>query len=333
MRNSFLAFNAVFGILASVFIFVGVSGLPRETPMDMGTFMAFWAAYGLLYAGLTEMLTIGLELFMAKPYFERLRPIIEQKPESVESGGDPGEVRGNIEFSHISFKYAENGPLILDDVSLSIREGQFVAVTGPSGSGKSTLLRLLLGFEKPGRGTVLIENQDLSQLDAAKVRRQMGVVMQNSGLLPDEIYRNIIGYSSLTMDDAWEAARMAGLEEDIKNMPMGMHTMIAEGASTISGGQKQRIIIARALARKPKVLLLDEATSALDNRTQETVAAGLDALPVTRIVVAHRLSTIRNADLIIVLDKGRVAERGSFSELMAAKGMFHALARRQMIRD
>jgi len=328
--NAFDAFNALFGVLGSALIFAGAVYFERDNDMDMGTFMAFWAAFGGLQGGLLTLVGGVTKVFQAKPLFERLEPILSELPEDGGSDGDPGRIEGAIEVSGVTFGYGENGPMVLRDVSFKVEPGSFVAITGPSGSGKSTLLRLLLGFEKPQSGCILYENQDLSQLDAAKVRKQLGVVLQNGGLLPGDIFTNIIGASTLTIEDAWQAARMAGLDEDIKEMPMGMHTVISEGAGTLSGGQRQRLIIARALARKPRVLLLDEATSALDNRTQDIVTQSLNRLPVTRIVIAHRLSTIKDADRIIVMDRGEVKEQGTFEELMNAGGLFSELAKRQM---
>jgi ABC-type bacteriocin/lantibiotic exporter with double-glycine peptidase domain len=328
--GAFSAFNAAFGTIGSALIFTGVIYFERENNMDMGTFMAFWVAFGGLQRGILSLVGAVTQVFQAIPYFERLKPIIEEVPENSEVKGDPGEIKGNIEISNLSFRYNQDGPLILKDVSFKIKPGEFVAITGPSGSGKTTLLRLLLGFEEPQSGSILLENQDLSQLDVSKVRKQMGVVLQNGGLMPGDIFTNIIGASTLTIEDAWKAAEMAGFDKDIKEMPMGMHTVVSEGASSLSGGQKQRLIIARALARNPSVLLLDEATSALDNRTQEIVTKSLNELPVARLVIAHRLSTIKGADTIIVLKDGEVCEVGKYENLMDAKGLFYDLAKRQM---
>jgi ATP-binding cassette subfamily C protein len=202
---------------------------------------------------------------------------------------------------------------------------------GESGSGKSTLLRLLLAFERPLSGSIYYDNQDLAGIDLDEVRRQIGVVLQNDKLLPGDILTNIIGSAPLTADDAWEAVRVAGLEDDIKALPMGMYTTVTEGGKTLSGGQRQRLMIARAVVRKPKILIFDEATSALDNRTQAIVSRALDAMGTTRIVIAHRLSTIRNADRIYVLDKGVVSQAGTYDELMSQPGGFAELAKRQLL--
>lgn len=231
---------------------------------------------------------------------------------------------------NLHFAYGSNNPKILHDVTLTASPGEFIALVGGSGSGKSTLLRLLLGFEKPDSGTVYYDGEDLASLNVQAVRRQIGVVMQNAQLQPGFILQNIIGSSNLTADDAWEAARMAGFDEDIKQMPMGMYTVISEGSGTLSGGQRQRLLIAAALVRKPGIIIFDEATSALDNRTQEVVSSSLKQLKSTRIVIAHRLSTIRKADRIYCLDEGRVVQSGSYDELMAQEGFFKELASRQI---
>jgi ATP-binding cassette subfamily C protein len=215
-------------------------------------------------------------------------------------------------------------------VSLKIKAGEFVAFVGSSGCGKSTLMRLMLGFEQPGSGSIYFDGQDLQSLDIRLVRQQMGVVMQQSRVMPTEIYRNIIGASSRSIDDAWEAAEKAGFAEDIRNMPMGMHTYVSEGGGTLSGGQRQRLMIARAIVNKPKIIFLDEATSALDNRTQAIVTESMDRMDATRIVIAHRLSTIINADRICYLQGGQMIEMGTYQELMDKNGMFAELARRQM---
>jgi ABC-type bacteriocin/lantibiotic exporter with double-glycine peptidase domain len=219
---------------------------------------------------------------------------------------------------------------VVRDVSLAARPGEFVAIVGPSGSGKSSLFRLLLGFERPESGAIYYDAQDLAGLDAQAVRQQMGVVIQNARVASGSIFDNIIGSAPLTIDDAWEAARGAGLAEDISQMPMGMYTIVSEGGGNLSGGQRQRLLIARAIVRKPRIFLFDEATSALDNRTQAKVSRTLEALQSTRIVIAHRLSTIVNADRIFVMEKGVLVQIGSYRELADQEGLFRALVKRQL---
>jgi ABC-type bacteriocin/lantibiotic exporter with double-glycine peptidase domain len=242
----------------------------------------------------------------------------------------PGELAGSIEINHVNFRYQQDLPMVLRDVSLSVKPGQFAAFVGPSGSGKSTLLRLLLGFEKPESGAIYFDGQDLLGLDIEAVRRQMGVVIQNARLVSGSILNNIVGSAPLTMEDAWEAARQAGLDQDIRELPMGMHTLVSEGGANLSGGQRQRLLIARAMVKKPGIFLFDEATSALDNITQSTVSRSLEALQATRIVVAHRLSTIINADSIFVFEKGTVVQRGTYEELSNEEGLFRKLVQRQL---
>lgn len=232
--------------------------------------------------------------------------------------------------SATSFRYGPEDPLVLHNVNIEVKPGEFVAIVGSSGSGKSTLLRLLLGFEKPLVGMIRYNGHDLANLDMQALRRQIGVVLQDGAVLGGSIYENIVGSSHLTIDDAWEAAQLAGLEEDIRKMPMQLHTVITAGGGTLSGGQYQRLLIARALARKPRVLFLDEATSALDNQTQKKVSDSLENLQATRVVIAHRLSTIMQADKIVVLDKGTIVQSGTYKELLEQDGFFAELARRQM---
>jgi ATP-binding cassette subfamily C protein len=236
-----------------------------------------------------------------------------------------------VSVDQVSFRYALQSQLALEGVSMKVNPGDFVAIVGPSGAGKSTIFRLLLGFEQPEQGSIFFDGRDLNDLDLGALRRQIGVVLQTSQLMPGDIFKNIVGTSQLTMEDAWAAAESAAIADDIRAMPMGMHTYVSEGAGTFSGGQIQRLLIARAIVKTPRILLFDEATSALDNRTQQLVTDSLASLRATRIVVAHRLSTVRSADRILVLDDGRVVESGSYHDLMAEQGLFAALALRQLV--
>jgi ABC-type bacteriocin/lantibiotic exporter with double-glycine peptidase domain len=261
-----------------------------------------------------------------------IKPVLEEKPESSSGRKIVTSLSGDIEVSKLSFKYGKESPTVLDNISLKVKKGEYLAIVGKTGCGKSTLMRLLLGFENPDKGAIYYSGRDLSTLDLRSVRQKIGVVMQNGSLFPGDIFSNIIITSPWkTMDDAWEAARMAGIEDDIKAMPMGMHTMISEGAGGISGGQKQRLMIARAIIGKPQILFFDEATSALDNITQNHVAESIAKLHSTRVVIAHRLSTIKHCDRIVVIDEGKIAEEGTYDELMGLKGQFYELAIRQVV--
>jgi ATP-binding cassette subfamily C protein len=242
-----------------------------------------------------------------------------------------GELSGEIEAHHLSFRYDDDGPAVLDDVSFHVLPGEFVAVVGGSGSGKSTLLRLLIGFDEPTSGTVLYDGQDLAGLDQAAVRRQCGVVLQNAQPFTGSILDCIRGSQTASLDDVWEAAEMSGLARDIRQLPMGLHTVVSAGGGTLSGGQRQRLMIAQALVRRPRILFFDEATSALDNETQRIVTESTRKLRATRVVIAHRLSTVMDADRVFVMDQGRIVQQGTPAELRSdTAGLFHQLVRRQL---
>ncbi len=327
------AFNGAVPVVGTLLIFwIALPLLSHDRLMRTGDFVAFLSAYSSCISALLGTCAALLAAGNAIPLYEHARPILETLPEVDVRKADPGTLSGDIEVQHALFRYAADGPLVLHDVSFRVGPGEFVALVGPSGSGKSTLLRLLLGFETLESGAIYYDEQALDGLDIQAVRRQIGVVLQSGRLMSGDIFTNVVGSSSATLDDAWAAARMAGFGEDIEAMPMGMHTVISEGGSTLSGGQRQRILIARAIVHRPRILLFDEATSALDNRTQAIVADSLDRLQATRIVVAHRLSTIMSADRICVLDHGRIVQNGTYRDLIAKRGLFADLARRQIAR-
>ncbi len=316
-----LIFNLVFYIIA----------VKKSVELQAGTFIAFTTAFGGFSSGMISIINTVIQINVIKPTYEMSKPILETLPEYDEFQEDPGQLQGSVKVSGVSFRYEEDGPLILKNVNLEIKEGEYVAIVGPSGSGKSTLFRMLLGFEKPEAGQVYYDNKDLATVNVREVRRQMGVVMQNAQLMSGDIFSNIIGANTrLNMDDAMRAVKMAGMEDDIAQMPMGLHTVVAEGATTLSGGQRQRLLIARAIVNNPKILYFDEATSALDNKTQKVVQESLDGLESTRVVIAHRLSTIINCDRIIVLERGVITEEGTYEELMMKKGTFYEMAQRQL---
>jgi NHLM bacteriocin system ABC transporter ATP-binding protein len=331
VTNLLTAYQGVLPLLSLAILYGAVAlTLGSGGGMSTGTFLAFSAAFGQVLGASISLGSTAMTLLSVQPLFDRIRPILETPPEVADDQRDPGELSGDIELSRLTFAYDPDGPPVLNDVSFRVRAGEFVAIVGPSGSGKSTLLRLLLGFERPLRGTVQYDGQNLQTLDISAVRRQLGVVLQHSRIMPGSIFRNIVGSTLLGMDDAWEAARRAAIDEDIRQMPMGMHTVISEGAATLSGGQRQRLLIARALAQGPRILFFDEATSALDNRTQAVVSESLESLQATRVVIAHRLTTVIHADCIHVMVAGRIVESGTYRELMDRNGVFRELVERQL---
>ncbi|MGW1424285.1 NHLP bacteriocin export ABC transporter permease/ATPase subunit [Bradyrhizobium manausense] len=329
--NGLGAFETAFPTIATLIIYAYASYSSSGLLTDIGTFFAFFSAFGQSMGSVGSWAAGVSEALIAIPPLLRLRPLIASPTEIPDDRKSPGELSGSVELARVSFRYLQNGPLVLDNVSLKITPGEYVAVVGPSGSGKSSLFRLLLGFERAESGAVFYDGKSIETLDASALRRQLGVVLQSAKLANGNIYENICGGIRLPLDQAWEAARLAGIADDIQAMPMGMLTQVSEGVSTLSGGQRQRIMIARAIARRPRILLFDEATSSLDNRSQAIVSDALENLNVTRIVIAHRLSTVQRADRIIVLVDGKIVETGTFAELNAASGMFAAFARRQML--
>lgn len=330
LQNTLAVVTTSFPVATMAIIIFSAGKFMLGDNLDTGSFISFTTAYTTFQTTLLQMAMTVIASLNVVPLYERLKPVLETVPESDETKKYPGKLLGEIAVHNLNFSYSSDAPQILHDVTFTASPGEFIALVGGSGSGKSTLLRLLLAFEKPDSGTVFYDGEDLASLNVQAVRRQIGVVMQNGQLQPGFILQNIIGSSTLTVDNAWEAARMAGFDEDIKQMPMGMHTVISEGSGTLSGGQRQRLLIAASLVRKPAIIFFDEATSALDNRTQEVVSSSLEQLKATRLVIAHRLSTIRKADRIYCLDKGRIVQSGSYKELMAQEGFFKELASRQI---
>ena len=295
-------------------------------------YIAFTTAYGMVMGAFMSLAGVVSAIAQIRPYLEMMKPILDAEPEVAENKEILTALNGRIELSGVRFRYDESMPYVIDGMDLKIRPGEYVAVVGKSGCGKSTLVRLLLGFETPEKGAIYYDGKDLAGLDLRSLRRRIGTVTQDGTLFAENIFSNItISAPQLTEEDAWEAAEIAHIADDIRAMPMGMRTMISEGSGGISGGQKQRLMIARAVAPKPRVLIFDEATSALDNRTQRQVSEALDGLKCTRIVIAHRLSTIKNCDRILYLEGGRIIEDGTYDELIARNGLFAALVERQRL--
>ena len=328
----FLRANHAFGAIISLGGMILMYYMAVRSRVGVADYYAFNTAYGMVSGAFMSIAGIATTVAQFKPTIEMAKPIMDTIPEIAEGKPVIEKLSGGIEMSNVSFRYEDGMPNVIDNLSLKIRPGQYIAIVGSTGCGKSTLMRLLLGFEKPQKGAIYYDGKDLAGIDLKSLRRKIGVVMQNGKLFQGDIFSNIIiSAPHLTMDEAWAAAEMAGIAEDIRRMPMGMHTMISEGSGGISGGQRQRIMIARAIAPNPKIIMLDEATSALDNITQKIVSDSLDALKCTRIVIAHRLSTIRECDRIIYLENGKIVEDGTYDELIALNGRFATLVERQRL--
>lgn len=330
LDNALTVFNTVIPTVSAMALFITIASVLGS--IGIGDFIAFNAAFTQFFSGVLGMTAAVGNSMAVVPLYRRAQPILDAELEINTAKQSPGTLTGRVTLDHVSFEYEPRGKRIVDDVSLDIYPGEFVAIVGPSGAGKSTLFRLLMGFERPSEGIVSYDNKDLESLDIQAVRQQLGVVMQNSQIMPGSIFQNIVGNCpDVTSADAWRVAAMAGFDDDIRAMPMGMETYIAEGAATISTGQRQRLMIARALIKQPRILVFDEATSALDNRTQSIVTDSLSKLNVTRIVIAQRLSTIVGADRIVVLERGCIRQVGSYENLMKQPGLFRDMVSRQLV--
>ncbi len=329
---TFIKMNGVIslaiGLAGTILLYTSAVG----SGISVADYYAFNSAYGMVSGAFMSLSGVALKIATIKPIVDMAKPILDAEPETSGERTLVTELSGGIELNNVCFRYNEEMPNVIDGMSLKIHSGEYVAIVGKTGCGKSTLMRLMLGFEKPQKGAIYYDNRDINKLDLKSLRRKIGSVMQDGKLFQGDIYSNIvISAPNMTVDDAWRAAEVAGIAEDIRNMPMGMHTIISEGSGGISGGQRQRLMIARAIAPKPRLLIFDEATSALDNATQKQISDAIDKLKCTRIVIAHRLSTIRHCDRIIVLDNGRIAEEGNYEELVAKNGCFAELVARQRV--
>lgn len=328
----FIKIQSVFSLVISFGGMIVLYYLAIKNNMTAADYYSFNVAYGMVSAAFMSLAGVTTTVAQFKPILNMIRPILEVAPEIGEGKKIITKLRGSIELNHVTFRYNDDSPTIINDLSVKIDAGQYVAIVGRTGCGKSTLMRLLLGFEKPVSGSIYYDQRDINTLDLRSLRQKIGVVIQNGKLMQGSIYENIVVSAPfLTHEDAWEAARLAGMDKDIEEMPMGMFTMVSEGAGGISGGQKQRLMIARAIAPKPRILMFDEATSALDNITQKKVSTALDELKCTRIVIAHRLSTIKQCDRILVLDGGKIIEDGKYDELIEKGGFFADLVEHQRV--
>lgn len=328
----FIELNSVISLAISLTGTLVMYSLSVKSGISVADYYAFDTAYGMVSGAFMSLAGIALTAAQIKPVLTMVKPFFDAVPEVSDGKQVLTRLSGGIELNNVSFGYSDSMPPVIDNLSLKIRPGQYVAIVGKTGCGKSTLMRLLLGFEHPKKGAIYYDGRDLEKIELRSLRRRIGVVMQNGKLFQGDIYSNIvISAPWLSRQDAWDAAELAGIADDIRSMPMGMDTMISEGAGGISGGQRQRLMIARAIAPKPKILMFDEATSALDNLTQKKISQSLDSLKCTRIVIAHRLSTIRQCDWIIVLDQGKIIEDGRYQELIEKNGFFAELVARQRL--
>ena len=324
------ALAAALPLLAAAAVIL-VFTLSGPGTVAVGDFIVIYVLF-LLYQ--TAVVRLGESVSVLAgvvPAFNQIRPLLAETPETGAEGQSVEVLGGDVVFDHVSFRYDADGPLILDDVSIKVRAGEFVAIAGESGAGKSTLFRLTLGLERPSSGSVYFDDRDLQHLDLKEVRRHIGVVPQMVRLHPQDLWDNIVGdHKGVTAEDAWRAIQLAAIDREISAMPMGMLTPVGASAAVTSGGESQRIRLAHALISDPRILLLDEATNWLDNDTQSRVLANLAGLTSTRIVIAHRVSTLRHADRIYVMQSGRIVQEGSFEELAATPGAFQDLVRRQV---
>ncbi|MGC0379295.1 NHLM bacteriocin system ABC transporter ATP-binding protein [Streptomyces sp. SAI-229] len=329
IKNLTAVLGAVYLPLVTLAMFMLLAG-PARGSMTAAEFLTFNTSVTMVLTSVTQLTGAFVSAVAALPLFEQIKPVLDATPEVRAASTRPGPLSGAVEARRLSFRYSDDGPLVLDDVSFEARPGEFVAVVGPSGCGKSTLLRLLIGFDRPVSGSVLYDGQDLAALDRSAVRRQCGVVLQHAQPFTGSVLDVICGSEPYTPEEAMAAAEMAGLAEDIRRMPMGLHTIVS-GSGAVSGGQRQRLMIAQALIRRPRILFFDEATSALDNETQRAVMESTKALEATRIVIAHRLSTVLDADRVVVMEGGKVVQQGPPDRLLAdTGGRLHELVRRQL---
>lgn len=323
--------SPVYGTIITFFGSVAMYYMAVSSGISAADYMTFSLSFGMLTGNFMALSAASMELSQVYGILHLAEPILQAVPEISERKKIVPKLLGHIELNNVYFKYEGAMDYLLGDFNLNIKPGQYVAIVGKTGCGKSTLMRILLGFETPEKGAIYYDGKSLQDLDLKSLRQNIGVVSQNGKLFSGDIFSNIVASApSLTLEDAWTAARLAGIEDDIKRMPMGMQTLLTQGGGGISGGQRQRLLIARAIAHKPNILMFDEATSALDNLTQKIVTESLNSLKCTKIVIAHRLSTIQQCDRIIVLDQGKIVEDGTYEDLVNRQGFFAELVQRQM---
>ncbi|KAA0578293.1 ATP-binding cassette domain-containing protein [Azospirillum sp. B21] len=305
--------NAALPVLAMAALFLVFHAAGTDSASIVAMMTAYMIANGAA-AALGDSFGAFYQVYAARGFAD---PVLQCAPEPALGRIDPGRLSGQIAVSGLYFNYAQAETPVFANLNLSISAGEYVAILGRSGCGKSTLVRLLLGLERPRVGSITYDGNDLSSLDLGLLRRRVGTVLQGAQLPPGALIDVVRGLSGATEAEIWDALAASAIADEIRAMPLGVRTPIADASRTLSGGQVQRLLLARALVTKPDVLILDEATSALDNATQAATIRTLTSLDCTRIVIAHRLETIRGADRILILDGGRVAHAGRFADLQA----------------
>ncbi|MBL9019400.1 MAG: peptidase domain-containing ABC transporter [Myxococcales bacterium] len=318
--------GAVTALGPMLILTIGASAV-MNGQMMLGTMLAMNSLATSLFGPLSALVSSALELQLVKGHMDRIDDVLQTKVEQDrDAAQQPPRLRGGVSVRNVSFKYGEQAPLVVQDVSLDIQPGTSVALVGPSGSGKSTLLNLLAGLYKPVGGEIQYDGKPLHDMDLRAIRQQIGIVPQHPFIFGGTIRENVaLTAPGATLDRISSACKVSCLHDDITEMPMTYDTVVSDGGGSLSGGQRQRVAIARAVIRNPSLMLLDEATSALDNTTEKRVIENLERQRCTRITVAHRLSTVRNADLIVVMDKGRIVEQGDHATLLAKGGLYTTL--------
>lgn len=330
IANIGTVFSSIMAVFYTGFIYYTI--VKKREVLSIGSYTSFNSAYGMFTSSVTQLVQFFLTLATLLPVMERIKPIFEEPTELSDYITDMGKLSGKIEVAHLDFAYEDDENLVLKDISFNIEPGEYIGIVGSSGCGKSTLLKCMLGFEDPTKGNIFYDDKDIKSTDKIELRRQMGVVLQDGQMVVGNIYTNVtLSAPNMEPDEALELLKEVDFYDEVNNMPMGIFTSISEGGGTVSGGQQQRILLARALANNPSILFLDEATSALDNVTQAQVCENLKDRNITRIMIAHRLSTVKNCDRIFVMDQGKIVETGNFEELMDKKGLFYELAKRQQV--
>ena len=325
------AFGAALPFLAGGVLLFAVAAVgDRNVPV--GDFLIVYAVFIAFQSAIARLGESFGTVATMLPTFDQMCPLLAEVPETEIEGELVEYLGGEILFDHVSFRYDPDGPLILDDVTIRVDPGEFVAIAGESGAGKSTLFRLALGIDRPSAGAVYYDGRDLRHLNLKRVRRKIGAVPQSVGLHPQDLWDNLVSHhEEVASEEVWSAVRTAEIEGQIKGMPMGMMTMVGTSGAVLSGGESQRVTIARSVIGAPRIMLFDEATNWLDNESQAKVMQNLTALTSTRVVIAHRLSTLEQADRIYVLQAGKVVQSGSFKELMEVDGVFRELVKRQIV--